>query len=224
MSGVVDVGDGFELTFNSAPGATVDVLWFNPDQEIVLQQVAAESPPGSGKYPYTLIADVPGVWTARFTASGTATQQENYYVRARAIDGPIPLAVVGDVIEQYGTMTAAQEGLVSGLLRAASSLVRSRFAVDAAITAGRLDADVVALGVTNMILRVLRNPGGLRSETVGPFSRTYDTSAAAGLLIITAAEESMFTPAPQVPVSPVGTIALGVGLAPPGRRSRGWCW
>ena len=53
--------------------------------------------------------------------------------------------------------------------------------LDADITAGLLDPELAALTVANMVLRVLRNPSGLRAETTGPFSRTYDTTAAAGL-------------------------------------------
>ncbi len=215
----VDVGDAIELTFTTTPGATVTVTWLDPDQATVLDAVDVDENP-AGRYTYTFLPTAPGTWTALFTASGTATAVERLYVRAAAVTGPPPLAVVGDVARQYGTLTAAQEGLTAALLRAASSLVRAQFpAVDTLIAAGRLDPDVVALGVTNMVLRVLRNPSGLRSETIGPFSRTYDTEGAAGQLTITAADATMFSPPVDTTGAAalygVGTVMMRPGLAPP---------
>lgn len=230
MSGVVDVGDAVELTFTTAEGAEVVTSWLDPDGDAIVDQAAVvETPPGSGRYPHTFVPTRSGVWTALFTASGAATAVERYYVRATSVDGPAPLAAVGDVVGQYGTLTAAQEGLTGWLLRAASKMVRARFPlVDTQLAAGRLDPDVVALAVTNMVLRVLRNPGGLKSETVGPFSRTYDTSAAAGLLAITEQEAAMLTPTPAAAETGFvpGTIRLRPGMAPPpkGWRRRGWGW
>lgn len=230
MSGVVDVGDAIELTFATTTGATVLVSWFNPDMDAVVDQAAAaESPAGSGQFPYTFLPTAAGVWTAQFTASGAATAVERYYVRATDFTGPAPLATIGDVAGQYGSLTPAQEGLTGWLLRAASQMVRARFPnIDAYLAAGSLDRDVVALAVTNMVLRVLRNPGGLRSETVGPFSRSWDTRVAAGLLVITDDELGMLTPLVTLPstVNPVGTILLRPGLAPPpkGLSRRGWGW
>lgn len=218
MSGVVDVGDAIELTFATATGSTVEVSWLDPNQVPVLDDVAvAETPAGSGLFPYTFTTDAPGVWTAQFRASGAATAFEQYWIRASAITGPAPLAVVGDVGSQYGTMTAAQEGLTKHLLRVASKMVRARFPnIDAQITAGTLDGEVAAAGITNMVLRVLRNPRGLRAETTGPFSRTYDTTAAAGLLVMTEDDLLLFGP-PAVPssVQVAGNIRLHAGLAPP---------
>lgn len=230
MSGVVDVGDAIELTFSTATGSTVLVSWFDPDMAAVVDQVAVtESPAGSGQFPYTFLPTAAGVWTAQFTASGAATAVERYYVRATALTGLPPLAAVGDVAGQYGSLTAAQEGLVGWLLRAASKMVRARFPnIDTQLAAGQLDRDVVALGIANMVLRVIRNPGGLRSETVGPFSRSWDTRVAAGLLAITAEEAALFTPVITLPatVNPVGTIFLRPGLAPypKGLNRSGWGW
>jgi hypothetical protein len=230
MSGVVDVGDAIELTFSTTTGATVAVSWFNPDMDAVVDQVAVvESPAGSGLFPYTFLPTDAGVWTAQFTASGAATAVERYYVRATALTGLPPLAAIGDVVGQFGALTPAQEGLTGWLLRAASKMVRARFPnIDAQLAGGTLDRDVVALAVANMVLRVLRNPGGLRSETVGPFSRSWDTRVAAGLLVITDEEAAMFTPVVTLPatVNPVGTIYLRPGLAPypKGLNRSGWGW
>lgn len=221
MSATIDVGDAFELTFNSATGADVEASWIDPDSVPVFQDVSvAESPAGSGRFPYTFLPDAPGPWRAEFRASGTATAFEQYWVRALTITGPAPLAMLGDVAGQFGTMTTAQEQLTGVLLRVASALVRSRFPVDAKVSAGRLDPEVVAAGVTNMVLRVLRNPRGLRSEAIGPFSRAFDTTAAAGLLVITEEDGKNFVPAPISSFSPPGSARMSTPGLAPGRS----CW
>ncbi len=225
----VDVGDAFELTFATATGADVTLSWYDPDDTAVLDAVeVAESPAGSGQFPYTLLPDRAGLWKAVFTASGTATSVERYWVRAVDVLGEDrPLAVLGDVVAQYGTMTAAQQTLTNTLLRAVTRMIRARIpTVDAMISDGRLDPELVALAATNMVLRVLRNPGGLRSETVGPFSRTYDTSSAAGLLAFTIDDLALLTPSADPDAFPVqvGTVWMRPGLAPRpyGKVGRGW--
>lgn len=219
MSSVIDVGDAFELTFQSTTGADVTVTWLDPGGDAVIDGQTVPESGTSGLYPVTLTASSAGMWTAVFTASGAVTAVETYYVRARAVTGLPPLAAVGDVAAQFGTLTAAQEGVTSFLLRAASAMIRHAYPyIDAQIAAGRLDPDLVALATANMILRVLRNPNGLRAETVGPFSRTYDTTTAAGLLVISATETGLLTPivaAAATTVGGVGTIRLRPGMAPP---------
>lgn len=196
MSGVVDVGDALELTFTTNTGAGVTATWYDPDMFPVFEEeTVAEASPGSGRFPKTFLPDRPGMWTAEFKASGTATANDRYYVRARSLAGPAPLAAVGDIVEQSGALSAAKEQLASVLIRAASQMIRARRpSIDAQIADATVSADLVALAVTNMVLRVLRNPGGLRGETVGPFSRTYDTTYAAGLLVFSPDEEKLVDP------------------------------
>lgn len=227
MSAVLDVGDAIELTFATVAGATVTVSWLNPDQVAVIDtQAVTESPANSGSFPFTFVVSSAGVWTAEFRASGTTSAVERYYVRATALAGPPPFAAVGDVAAQYGSMTAAEESLAGWLLRAASNMVRSRRPViDQQIADGIVSGDLVALAVTNMVLRVLRNPSGLRSETVGPFSRSFDTTVAAGLLVLTADEEQLIAPTGTEPAAavigqmrPRATLAI----APICRGRGGW--
>lgn len=223
MSGVVDVGDPFKLTFESLAGALVTVTWLDPDLQPVFEdQVVPPESTGSEKYPKTLVATRPGMWTAVFTDSAGAS--EAYYVRATLVVGlKPPLAAVGDVTAQYGELDPDQESLTRYLLKAASGLIRGRFPlVDEQIVSGKLDADVVALQAANMVLRVLRNPEGLRSKTEGPFTVGYDTSVAAGLLVIGDDEDDALTP----PVASAtgglrtaGTIRAVPGMMP-GRS--GW--
>lgn len=230
----VDVGDAFELTFRTTTGAIVNVSWYDPFDVAVLNQVGvAENPAGSGSFPRVLVSTAPGVWRAVFTASGVATAVETFYERAVTQSGPPPLAVVSDVRSQFGPMSDVQTGLASTLLRAASKLVRSRYPyIDKQVSDGVLDGEIPVLAVVNMVLRVMRNPDGLRAQTTGPFSKTYDAGQAAGLLYIDDTETAMLVPTSTMP-APVGTIMARAGLAPspwgvrpwmspdPGRRRRG---
>ncbi len=215
----VDVGDAFELTFTTTAGATVAVSWYDPDLVPVYESVSVPEKSGSpGVFPRTFIATSPGMWKALFTASGTATQVEEHWVRATSVTGPAPLAATGDVTALYGDLNAAQEGLVKYLLRAASRLVRKEYpAIDAQRAAGTLDRDVVAFAVATMVQRVLRNPRGLRGESIGPFSYTYDTQVAAGELAIGPGETRAFSPRPsgdQVGYA-FGSARITAGLGPP---------
>lgn len=231
MTAVVDLGEAIELTFTTVPGADVIVNWLDPYQTPVLDsEPVTETPGASGQFPVTLIpSGAAGMWTAQFIASGTTSAIEAYYVRARSLIGPLPLAAVGDVADQFGTLTPAQEGLTAHLVRAGSTLLRLRakqagIDIDADLASGALDPEAAALAVTNMVLRVLRNPNGLRSETTGPFSRTYDTTVAAGLLVVSDYDLSIVTPAPvvgeNIAALGIGTIRIVPGMAPPVRHTR----
>jgi hypothetical protein len=227
MTTVADVGDAIELIFTTVPGATVTMSWLNPAQVPVLDGVnVPENPPVSGKFPYTFPLTAPdGVWTAQFAASGTTTVVERYYVRVMSLTGPPPFAAVGDVQAQLGTMTAAQQSLAAWLIRAASAMLRGRLPlIDQQIAAGLVSREMAALVVSNMVLRVMRNPNGLRAETTGPFSRTYDTTTAAGLLVLTDYDLATVTPAEVVPdglaALGIGTIRVTPGLMPTVHRHR----
>lgn len=218
MSAVVDVGETLELTFSAPTGTQVTASWLNPDQVALIDaEPVPETPAGSGKFPKTFTPYVAGVWTGLFFGAG---QSEAYYVRATPLLGPLPLAAIGDVRRQFGPLTPAQEGLAGHLVRAASSLLRQRTpSIDQDVRTHRIDPDVAALTVTNMVLRVMRNPNGLRAETTGPFSRTYDTSSAAGLLVVTDYDLAAVTAVTPLPAGlaglGVGTIRVQPGMAPP---------
>src|SRR4051812_18377143 len=143
MSGVIDVGEAFELTFNAAPGSEVTATLLDPDQVAVTDaEFVSEVPANSGKFPKTFVPTVKaGMWTVLFYGPG---QPEKYFVRARPLAGLPPLAAVGDVGEQFGPMTVAQEGLAGHLVRAGSALLRQRAkqagsGLDAGRTPGPVD-------------------------------------------------------------------------------------
>jgi hypothetical protein len=229
MSGTVDVGDAVQLTFNTTTGADVIRWWFDPDGVAVIDAATVgESPAGSGKFPATFAPTEPGPWRARFAASGTATAVEDYWINARDMSTePPPLATVGDIGELFGTMTAEQESLATALIRHASRLIRGRYPdLDDRLAAGDLDPANVSLAVTQMVMRVryLRNPGNLRSVTVGPFTRTFfDSGAATGALSLTDAETALLAPATAGSAAGIAaTIMCTPGLAPPPVAGRGY--
>ena len=129
MSGVVDVGDAVQLTFNTTSGSDVIRWWFDPMGTAIIDgDTVSESPSGSGKFPASFAPTASGPWRARFAASGNATAVEDYWINARDVPNePPPLASPGDVIELFGPMTTEQQALTAALLRHASRLVRGRF-------------------------------------------------------------------------------------------------
>lgn len=133
-----------------------------------------------------------------------------------------PYAIPQDVADLFRPLSDAEGSTVEALLAHASTMLRARFPhLDDRIAAGTLDAGQPMVAVVNMVLRVVRNPAGLRSETVGPMTRVFDSSQAAGLLAVTDAETALLSTSSSS--SPVGTIrtrpALGFGG---GSHVRGW--
>lgn len=52
------------------------------------------------------------------------------------------------------------------------------------IIAGKTTAAAVRLVLCNMVIRILRNADGVRTQTVGPFSYTLDMQVASGRLFV----------------------------------------
>lgn len=226
---MTDVGDAIELTYTTAPGATVSMSWIHlPSNTVVLEnEPVAEVIDGvtpTGRYPITLVGQSAGMYEAVFTATGTATNTESYFERFDAVGGLPPLATLGEYTDLYGSLSAARAATARALLKRASQLVRDTFpGIDTRIAAGTVAGDSVGLAVLNMVARVLRNPQGLRSETTGPFSRAYDPDAASGMLQITDAETGLLAP----PVArtgargKLGTARVTGGMVPKTHR-RDW--
>lgn len=214
-----DVGDAVELTFESGPGATVTMDLVDPEGTIIITgQPIAEEPPGSGFYPAVFVGTRVGTWQARFTASGTQVAVETFYQNFENPTGPSPYATLGEYEEIYGALSAVRGSVCNHLLKRASQMIRDRYRdVDLRIADGTLPANAVAVAVMNMTARVMRNPGGVRGESIGPFSRTYDTEIASGLLQFTDSEAALLVPTGSsgTPRVRVGTIRVKAGLAPP---------
>lgn len=94
---------------------------------------------------------------------------------------------------------------VTALLGMASRLVRHAYPdIDARIADGSIDSDLVADVATQMIVRVLANPEGLKSVTVDDIRAERDTSVWSGHLVITDAELALLAPVATSTV--MGTI------------------
>lgn len=216
-----DVGDAIELTYTTAPNATVVMSWIHTPTGAILQQDApvderVVNGVHTGQYPITLVGSLPGVYEAIFTVSGPATARDSYFERFDPIGSIPPLATVGEYTDIYGSLSAARTATCRALLKRASQLVRDSYpGIDTRIAAGTVSGDSVGLAVLNMVVRVMRNPAGLRSETTGPFSRAYDPDAAGGMLSITDAETAMLIPPPsRTARGRIGTARITGGMVP----------
>lgn len=227
---MTDVGDAIELTYTTAPGATVVMDWIHTPSGAVLQsgiQVLEKIVAGqhTGQYPITLVGALPGVFEAVFTASGTATSRDSYFERFDPISSVPPLATLGEYTDLYGALTATRAATCRALLKRASQLVRDSYpGIDERIASGIVSADSAGLAVLNMVARVMRNPDGLRSQTIGPISRSFDADAASGMLQITTADAGMLIPPANTGRGVrgrIGTVRVTGGMVPKVHR-RGW--
>jgi hypothetical protein len=114
------------------------------------------------------------------------------------------LATQADLADRLGRDLTAIEARKSGaLLRDATAIILDRFP-----QYGTAPTDTSTAVCCAMVLRVLLNPIGLRSETVDDYSYTIDTARSAGELYMTENEIDTLTP--------IRTSAFSiVPLAPP---------
>lgn len=109
-------------------------------------------------------------------------------------------------------LTDAEQRSAERLLRFAAAAVRQQVPlVDARLAAGTLDQDLVASVVAAVVVRVLRNPEGLKSQTesAGPFSHTRVQGQPAGFLRLLPEEIVLLRPTEQDEQPWSGTIAIG---------------
>jgi hypothetical protein len=109
-------------------------------------------------------------------------------------------ATTGDVEARLGrTLTASEQGQVTAWLEDLEALVVSRLPGFAeSVTAGVTSESVVRAVFASAVIRVLRNPEGLRqhTESIDDYSitKTIDASASAGLLYLTDDEWNLLSP------------------------------
>lgn len=108
-------------------------------------------------------------------------------------------------IQQRWPVPPEQAGLVEGLIdEAEHRLARAAGDLAARITAGKCTADDVRYAARDMVVRVLRNPTGLRSQTVGPFSQTFDSGMASARMQVTKEERVLL----GLPAGRAGSVPL----------------
>lgn len=97
---------------------------------------------------------------------------------------------------------------VQGRLDAAHRLLHSKApGLDARVDSGVLDPLLVKDVIVEMVLRVLRNPSGFRSETDGDYSYSRDIQVASGRLMVTDDELAMLGYGPSSTYSTPGAGA-----------------
>ena len=95
-----------------------------------------------------------------------------------------PLATTSDVVAVMGPLTPEQLPVVAGIIAQASLKVRlaARQAGVDIDALGELDRAVLVAAVVNAVVRVLRNPQGLRqfqqTMTAGPYTQTFSGAPA----------------------------------------------
>lgn len=100
---------------------------------------------------------------------------------------PNPVTV-DDVDERLGSLPV-DESVVDALLADAWTLILANVStVEERLDDETLSIDVVKLVECAMVIRVLRNPEGLKTERVDDYSYTRDEAIAAGALYISDAE------------------------------------
>lgn len=94
------------------------------------------------------------------------------------------LAIVEDVQTRLGRKLTEQEAELAGALIAdAEAMLRARIPdLDQRVAESETYAQLVRMVIANAVVRVLKNPGGYRTETDGDYSYAIDTRAAAGFL------------------------------------------
>jgi hypothetical protein len=97
-----------------------------------------------------------------------------------------PLASPTDVEVAYGTIPDDAAARVDMLIQLASARARRMVPdLDGRIAAGTVDPLTVAAVVGEVVARALRNRAGVKSESAGPFSTTYDDRVSAGFVYLT---------------------------------------
>lgn len=138
-------------------------------------------------------------------------------------------ATVDDVVAEYdGTIGDDQIDYVERKLTSAELVVKSVAGdIGARIGSGATSFEAVKLVLCNMVIRVLRNPDGVRTQTVGPFSVSVDPSTSQAQLVVTREDRQLL----GLKARSRGTVTLDdpalrhVLRRPPllrGRRGGGW--
>lgn len=94
------------------------------------------------------------------------------------------IATVADVEARYNhELTDDERRVVETRLEDAERIIRTRVPdLDERISTGALSSDVVAMVEADTVLRLIRNPEGVRQETDGNYSYSINAQVASGWL------------------------------------------
>jgi hypothetical protein len=103
-----------------------------------------------------------------------------------------PFATATDVANRWRPLTDAEYAVAATLVSDASALIRQRFpGIDAQVTGGTVDPDILTMVVAGMVKRALIAPDdgvSQESETTGPYSHSQSFANPMRNVFITAAE------------------------------------
>ena len=103
--------------------------------------------------------------------------------------------IVADIEARWRPLTAAEETVAEAYLDDAWAVVLSQVpGIEARMAAGTLSLDLVVKVVAAMVLRIMRNPDGVRQWSVDDASFTRDQALSAGLLYLADSERTELMP------------------------------
>lgn len=121
-----------------------------------------------------------------------------------------------DIEKVWRPLTTDEAALIPGLSNRAWIRILARFPDIEANTAPippatepLISSDLVADVMASMIVRVLKNPDSVRSDSIDDHTTTLDVAISSGEMYLTAEEVDLLTPRPAVPS--YGMYVLGLG-------------
>lgn len=127
---------------------------------------------------------------------------------------PAPLATWQDVQARWRPLTEAEQQQATVRLADASALVRAyRPDVDQHLADDSYRATVLRV-TAEAAVRVLRNPAGIKQESIGTRSYTLDASVAGGALYLTEHEQAALDLTPGAAPAPAGAFTIRPAYEP----------
>ena len=106
-----------------------------------------------------------------------------------------PFAELIDLERSWRPLDADEQPVAAHLLEVAAAIIRSAYpGIDDRLDAGTLDLKVVAYVNATMVARVIRNPDGLRAESLGDWSGTYIDAEIVPEIVLTADDRRRLNP------------------------------
>ncbi len=106
-------------------------------------------------------------------------------------------ATLLDIADRWRPLTDDEATVAVAVLGDAWALLKHRIpTLEARLDAvpATLDAGLVRIVLVAMVLRVLRNPNGIRQESIQDYSYSRDAEGASGLLSVSEAELDLLVP------------------------------
>lgn len=117
-------------------------------------------------------------------------------------------AQASDVANAWRTLSGAETTVAETLLAAASRLIRHQFrTIDARVTDGDIDGELVGDVAVAMVIRRMQNPDGLQSEQIQDSVTRWDSETRR--LALTADEIDLLTPSPSSPSGRAFVVPYG---------------